>query len=318
MMRKREQPYQRQIRTFDTLFSDTALSGSEGAQLVSISSIQLLAQQPRRYFSPQKMEQLEFSIKEHGILEPLLVRVLADGNYELVAGERRYRAALKVGLKEVPIIARQLSDEEALQLALVENLLREDLNPVEETEGILQLLACKLNSSVPEVVTLLYRMQNEAKGKVTRNVTGKEVTQQVQLVFEGLGLMSWESFIRNRLPLRNLPEDILEVLRQGKLEYTKAQVIARLKDQVQRMALLQAAMNEDLSVSQIKQRLKLLKEASDGRKSSQPVSLKNRVSAAMRHLKNSQLWEDPLKQQQLEKIVIELEALLFDSSKPES
>ncbi|HEY9672687.1 MAG TPA: ParB/RepB/Spo0J family partition protein, partial [Waterburya sp.] len=170
MTRKRDQPYQRQIRTFDTVFSSK--EPQEVTQLVPLSSIRLPAQQPRRYFEQQKMAQLVLSVKEHGILEPLLVRPLPDGEYELVAGERRYRAAKEVGLLEVPIVARELTDEEALQLALVENLLREDLNPVEETEGILQLLALKLDLSVQEVIAVLYRMQNEAKGKVTRNVTG--------------------------------------------------------------------------------------------------------------------------------------------------
>ena len=310
MTRKRDQPYQRQIRTFDTVFSSK--EPQEVTQLVPLSSIRLPAQQPRRYFEQQKMAQLVLSVKEHGILEPLLVRPLPDGEYELVAGERRYRAAKEVGLLEVPIVARELTDEEALQLALVENLLREDLNPVEETEGILQLLALKLDLSVQEVIAVLYRMQNEAKGKVTRNVTGSSEQEQVQWVFEGLGLMSWESFIRNRLPLRNLPEDILEVLRQGKLAYTKAQVIARVKDEQARKALLGAATSEDLSLTQIKERIAAIKMKSADNLENPPSSLKSRVDTTYAKLKKLKLWDNPNKQERLEKLLAELEVLVSE------
>lgn len=310
MTRKRDQPYQRQIRTFDTVFSSE--EPQEVTQLVPLSSIRLPAQQPRRYFEQQKMAQLVLSVKEHGILEPLLVRPLPDGEYELVAGERRYRAAKEVGLLEVPIVARELTDEEALQLALVENLLREDLNPVEETEGILQLLALKLDLSVQEVIAVLYRMQNEAKGKVTRNVTGSPEQEQVQWVFEGLGLMSWESFIRNRLPLRNLPEDVLEVLRQGKLAYTKAQVIARMKDEQARKALLEAATSEDLSLTQIKERIAAIKMKSADNSENPPSSLRSRVDTTYAKLKKLKLWDNPNKQERLEKLLAELEALVSE------
>jgi ParB family transcriptional regulator, chromosome partitioning protein len=309
--RKRDQPYQRQIRTFDTVFSSE--EPQEVTQLVPLSSIRLPAQQPRRYFEQQKMAQLVLSVKEHGILEPLLVRPLPDGEYELVAGERRYRAAKEVGLLEVPIVARELTDEEALQLALVENLLREDLNPVEETEGILQLLALKLDLSVQEVIAVLYRMQNEAKGKVTRNVTGSSEQEQVQWVFEGLGLMSWESFIRNRLPLRNLPEDVLEVLRQGKLAYTKAQAIARVKNEQARKALLEAATSEDLSLTQIKERIAAIRMKSADNSENPPSSLKSRVDTTYARLKKLKLWDNPNKQERLEKLLAELEALVSES-----
>ena len=88
------------------------------AEWVSLTSIKT-REQPRHYFDPDKLEQLVQSIAQHGILEPLLVRPLNTDQYELVAGERRYRAALKLGLPEVPVVIRQLNDEEALQLALI-------------------------------------------------------------------------------------------------------------------------------------------------------------------------------------------------------
>ena len=100
------------------------------------------------------------------------VRPLEDGTYELVAGERRYRAAKELGLVEVPVVIREMSHTEALQFGLIENLQREDLNPVEETTGILRLLALRLDYSEEGIVALLYRMMDEVKGKVPHNVMG--------------------------------------------------------------------------------------------------------------------------------------------------
>ena len=102
----------------------------------ALARIQLPRKQPRRWFDPEKMAHLVKSIQEHGILEPLLVRPLPNGALELVAGERRFRAAQEVGLSEIPIVVKELDDRQALQVALLENLQREDLNPIEETEGI--------------------------------------------------------------------------------------------------------------------------------------------------------------------------------------
>jgi len=123
----------------------------DSPQSVNISQIILSQQQPRRYFDPDKMQQLAQSIQEHGILEPLLVRPLTGDTYELIAGERRYRAAKEVGLTYVPVVIRAMTDRQALQIALIENLQREDLNPLEETEGMLSLLARPIIGTSPLV-----------------------------------------------------------------------------------------------------------------------------------------------------------------------
>ena len=95
--------------------------------------------QPRKQFDESKLQELADSIKEKGILEPLIVRKVAEG-YELIVGERRWRAAQKAGLKEVPILVKEAEDREALELSLIENLQREDLNPLEEAEGLKRLI----------------------------------------------------------------------------------------------------------------------------------------------------------------------------------
>lgn len=279
-----------------------------------LSVIHLSQTQPRRYFDPQKLEELAVSIKEHGILESLLVRPLSNqsGHYELVAGERRYRAAQMIGLEDVPVTIRDLTDQQALEIALVENLQREDLNPIEETEGILQLLSIRLNLSVEHIPPLLYKMQHEAKGRIAQNVLGNAEGEAVIQVFQSLGLVSWESFVTSRLPLLNLPKDVLEVLRQGKIAYTKAQAIARVRDQEQRQTLLDLAITENLSLTQIKERINLLKNNSINQ--SKELPLKSRMDDAYRSIKRSKIWSEPSKQKQLEKVIALLEALASEDN----
>ncbi len=310
MTSKRERVFGGKITAPVTLFGDVETASAPNT--VAISCIQLPAQQPRQYFDPQKMEQLVLSVKEHGILEPLLVRPLNEPDvYELVAGERRYRAAKEAGLTDVPAVIRDLSDEQAVQLALVENLQREDLNPVEETQGVLQLLALKLEIAVSEVPKLLYRMQHEAKGKVAHNVMGSLENEAVQAVFASLATMTWESFVNNRLPLLNLPDDVLEALQQGKIAYTKAQVIARVKDKQQRLKLLSEAISLNLSLTQIKEQIASTKSnALTSENDSLP--LREQVDDVLRLVKRSKVWTDPKKQKRLEKLLSELRMLASD------
>ncbi|WP_208345828.1 ParB/RepB/Spo0J family partition protein, partial [Aetokthonos hydrillicola] len=226
---------------------------------VSIDLIQLSLKQPRRYFDPKKLAQLIESIKEHGILEPVLVRPLYDGQYELIAGERRIRAAREAGLVEVPIVLLELDDQQALQIALIENLQREELNPVEETEAILELLSLSLGIDTHEVVSLLHlRFNAKQRGqKLNQNVLIQ--LEKIESLFSQLGKFNVSSFRASRLPLLNLSSDLLSVLRRGEIEYTKAQTIGSLKSEQQRAELLKIAIAENLSLSQIKTRVKALK-----------------------------------------------------------
>jgi len=271
---------------------------------VSLDQIILPPNQPRRYFDPQAMQSLAESVKSEGILQPLLVRPV-DEKYEVVAGERRYRAALESGLTEVPVTVRVMTDDQAVQYALVENLQREDLNPIEETEGILSLLAFRLGCDLEEVTSKLYRMENEAKGKVTRNVSGKEETEAIEQVFTSLGRMNWLSFVRTRLPLLKLPADILDALRAGRLEYTKAKAIAQIKDEAERQRLLSDAIHDFLSLSRIRERVKEAKVSS-----SEPPTLAERMGATYKLAKKQKVWDDPKKRKKLESLLGQIEALL--------
>lgn len=109
-------------------------------------------EQPRKTFDEGALEELADSIKQHGVLQPLLVRPLPSGGYQLVAGERRWRASRIAGLKEVPVVVKELSDVETMEIAIIENLQREDLNPIEEAEG-LQALIDRCGFTQEEVAT---------------------------------------------------------------------------------------------------------------------------------------------------------------------
>lgn len=272
-----------------------------------LASIRLPPQQPRRYFDPEKLQQLAQSILEHGILEPILVRPIPKelNVYELVAGERRYQAALQLKLTEIPVVVRELTDSEALQLALVENLQREDLNPVEETEGVLHLLAMKLELEIAELPPLLHRLQYEQK-KASNNVVGTSELEIVESVFTALGLMSWESFVNHRLPLLNLPHEILEALRQGRIAYTKAQTISRVKNVSSRQRLLEKTIKENLSLREIRERIRALNPELEVK------SPKTKIETLSRRVIKAKLWENPKKWKQAQTLLSKLEALIAE------
>lgn len=305
MTKQRVVPEMRGVSAF---LSSTAEPGpsstdSVATSAIAIGKISLPGKQPRRFFDPEKLEQLVESIRQHGILEPILVRLLPKERYELVAGERRYRAAQLAGLEEVPVVVRELSEQEALQLALIENLQREDLNPVEETEGVLDLLALELQCSQEDIFDALAQAATaQKKGIELSGNVSRRVEVIAEILRSTIGLTS-ESFRTSRLPLLKLPADVLEVLRQGKLEYTKARTIARLKDDQSRQRLLEEAIAQNLSLAQIKERFKDLTSPAvkEATVSDRLVSVSRKVRQGL---------DDPKKQRRLEKLLQELESLL--------
>jgi ParB family chromosome partitioning protein len=159
------------------------------------------------------------------------------------------------GLAEVPVRILDLPEKEARLLALVENLQREDLNPYEETLGVLELLSEELGKTREEVVGLLERMRKEKRGVVARNVSGTPEAQRVEEVFRALGRMTWESFVRTRLPLLGLPDDLRAALEEGTLPYTAALELKKVKDLEARARLLEEAKG-GLSLRELKARVR--------------------------------------------------------------
>lgn len=240
------------IRAYLKGLVEEAKRPAEGVNL-SLSELRPRAQ-PRRRFEDASLKALAESIRSHGVLEPLLVRKAGEG-YEIIAGERRYRAAQMAGLEAVPAIVLEVDEKTAQAIALMENLQREDLNPYEETLGVLDLLALELGRSREEVVSLLHRMRDEVRGRVPRNVTGNSEGQKVEEVFRTLGRMDWQSFVRNRLPLLNLPPDLREALEDGSIPYTAALELKKVKDEALRRELLEEV-KEGLSLRDLKARIR--------------------------------------------------------------
>lgn len=275
------------------------------ALMVPLDKIVMPSSQPRRYFDPRAMQALFESVKCDGILMPLLVRPVGD-KYELVAGERRYRAACVVGLTSVPATIREMSDSQAIQYALTENLQREDLNPVEETEGILDLLALRLETDRSGVISLLNLMAKVKRGLADNDVRPEEQLK-VEEVFKSIGSMTPEAFRTHRLPLLNLTIDILDVLRSGSIEYTKAKEIAKIESLSDRASLLEEALAQNLSLSKIREWVKAYQPPSES------GELTKRMEDTYKKIKKSKVLDHPDKREKLKSLLAQMETLLLES-----
>ncbi|WP_315788293.1 ParB/RepB/Spo0J family partition protein [Fischerella sp. JS2] len=275
-----------------------------------LSLIVLPKEELRYYIDPEEVEKIVASARKNGILESLLVRPIPGSKqHEVVAGAKRYRAAQILELASVPVVVRELNDEDALEIALIENFARSALTDLEETDGVVRLLAVKLKISPQEVPPLLHHIQNQLRGRLaTNNVIGNDVIAVVQSCLTSLGNIKLDSFISNRLPLLNLPSDILEVLRQGKLETSKAKAIARVGDEETRKELLENAIAYNLSLNEIKRKIKEIEQQFFPETS----SIKDQVDDTLRRFKQSKVWDDPKKKAKVEKLLAQLEALMKD------
>jgi len=297
-------------------FKNIALFTAEDSEPInktvtlSLAKIRLPQTQPRRYFDPSAMESLIASIQKDGILQPILVRPVGDF-YELVAGERRFRAASFLQLSDIPVVIKELSDQDAYLIALTENLQREDLNPIEETEGILSLLSLKLEQPEPDVIRFLQQLDHLERGNIkeksesAHNVMGKKIVEEI---FLALGL-TWQSFLKNRLPLLNLPDDVMEKLRTGKIAYTKAKAIAKLKEKQERIKLLTEAIEENLSLSQIKEKIREITTETEQKTRTPQIRTKELWKQI--NQQKPWTWNDKQKKKKWEKIMEQLEQLFL-------
>lgn len=317
MKTKKELPYTSQLKGVAALLGNQSgafedeVNENLKTNSVLISLINLPPSQPRHYFDEQKLYELARSIEKFGVLEPLLVRPLAGNRYELIAGERRLRASKIAELTEVPVNILDLDDYTTAQVRLVENLQREDLNPVEEAQAIISLLAIQLHKNESEIISYFYKMRNACdRGDPAQkeNVFSQPEGIAIQELFKTIGRLTWESFIKVRLPLLNLPDEVLKILSSGKLEYTKALAISRVKDPEQRASLLEKAVAEDLSLSAIKNLIREL--SAPGINNNETATLKERYKTLSSQFLKAKLWDNPKKRKQLEKMLATIENML--------
>lgn len=173
--------------------------------------------QPRKKFNDEAINNLADSIKEHGILQPVLVRPMDDGSYQIVAGERRWRAARRLGLDEIPVVIKELSDFESAQIALIENLQRENLNPVEEAMGYKELIE---------------------KFDMTQDAVAKTVGRS-------------RSYIANAVRILALPERIISLLENGEISIGHAKALLSFENEEMMIATAIKAANGGLTVRQV-------------------------------------------------------------------
>ena len=196
----------------DALFMDNTTES--GPVTLRIAEIEPNREQPRKEFDESALADLADSIREHGVIQPLLVRPMPTGGYQLVAGERRWRASRMAGLTEVPVVIRELSDHETMELALIENLQRQDLNPMEEALGYQSLM----NE---------YAMTQEQVSKVI----GKS-----------------RPAIANSLRLLSLPTPVVELVREGKLSAGHGRALLALDSEEAILEAAELAVKKGMSV----------------------------------------------------------------------
>ncbi len=213
----------------------TAPTGEVGPRGLPIDLVQRNPSQPRKHFDEGELNELSNSIRAHGVLQPILVRPLAGGKFEIVAGERRWRAAQRAGLHAIPAVVRELNEVEVLEIAIVENVQRTDLNPIEEAQGF-QALIDRFGRTQLEIA--------ESVGKSRPHIA-------------------------NMLRLLQLPDDLQEMVRDGRLSSGHARAILTAPDP--RM-LAQRVINEGLNVREIERLAQQAKDEKHGpRVSSSPT-----------------------------------------------
>lgn len=206
----------------DAIFHDNARADDGGAVELNINELEPNRGQPRKEFSEEAMRELADSIAQHGVLQPLLVRPLLSGGYQIVAGERRWRASRMAGLATVPALIRELTDSEVMQIALIENLQREDLKPLEEAQGY-QALMEEFGFTQDEI--------SKSVGKSRPAVT-------------------------NALRLLNLPEAVRGMLARGDLSAGHARTLLSFKDETAMLAAAKRVVAEGLSVRELEKMAK--------------------------------------------------------------
>lgn len=213
----------------DALFEDNSYDlepQGGGETLLRLSQIEPDKNQPRKFFDEAALEELAASIKEHGLIQPIIVSPLGDDRYRIIAGERRWRASRLAGLEEVPALVREYTAQEISEVSLIENLQREDLNPIEEALGYRNLME-------------LYGMTQE---KISQTVSKSR------------------SAIANTLRLLTLPEQILDFIKTGELSAGHARTLIGLEDADLQLALANKMITDELSVRQAEELVKKSKK----------------------------------------------------------
>ncbi|MBS5575513.1 MAG: ParB/RepB/Spo0J family partition protein [Firmicutes bacterium] len=211
------------------LLGESAMQPStqQSPLLLPLQKIEPNRLQPRKSFNEEELAALADSIRQHGVIQPLTVRLLDTGYYQIIAGERRWRAARMAGLREVPVVIIEADDKKAMELALIENLQRTDLTPIEEARGYQQLIG-------------------------EYGLTQEQVADRVS---------KSRPAVANAMRLLSLPDELLSMVESGKLTAGHARALLSIKDERQQLAVAQKVVNLQLSVRQTEAMCKKLLKA---------------------------------------------------------
>lgn len=282
-------------------------------KVIPIDDIVRNERQPRQYFSEENIESLAASLKKHTFRGAINVRRLDNNKYEIVAGERRWRAAKKAGLTEVPCIIDDYTDEEALEFALVENLQREDLSKLEETEGVLQLIETKFGIPQERAITIVRSEGHPDKSR--SNVAPSEEFEHILSVLAAFNI-ELQTFRTKNLRTLDLPEELKEAHLTKGLSYLSALELSKVKDEETRAALLKEVLTGKLSFREVKKRVQegvTIQGKGETPPPPEP-SLFERVEDSLKKAKKAKaFFEKPQKKKRLERLLKELDALLKES-----
>lgn len=228
-------------RGLGSLLADNSIEENSAAQAVKLNilDIEPNKEQARKQFDEAALSELADSIAQHGVLQPLLVRPILGGGYQLIAGERRWRASRIAGLTQVPVVIKELSDDEAAVISLIENLQREDLNPVEEAFGFASLIK-------------------------DFNLTQEEAAKRVG---------KSRPVVANALRILKLPESVLDLVRENKLSAGHARAIAAVEDEKTVLLIAETVVTKGLSVRATEKMVKAL--TAEKKSPSKPSSRRN-------------------------------------------
>lgn len=214
----------------DALFSANTDEESSNAIELLIDDITPNRNQPRKEFEAEALQELADSIAQHGVLQPILVRPMLAGGYQLVAGERRWRASIMAGLNSIPAVIREMSDSEATEYALIENLQRENLNPIEEAQGIKQLIE-------------------------NYDMTQEQAAQRINKSREA---------VTNSLRLLKLPDEIKQYVNDGQLSSSHARTLMGIEDEQRMKDIAKEAIEKSYSVRTLERLAKEEKKKASG------------------------------------------------------
>lgn len=245
-------------RGLDSLFAESASPQEVKPNTLPIAEIEPDKNQPRKHFAPESLSELTASISQHGVLQPITVRPNPAGGYQIIAGERRWRAARGAGLTEIPAIVKDLSDSEAMEIALIENLQREDLDPVEEAFGYKQLIErCNLT-------------QEQAAARLAKS----------------------RPAVTNALRLLNLPEPVLTLLSKKQISTGHAKALLSLSDPAQQKQVADLIVRQNLNVRQTEALCKKAQKEPKAEKKEQSLakpSLPGEVELALKEVLGTEI-----------------------------